>query len=117
MNYPFISIIMPCGDEVNFIRKSLGSLLKTEYPKENLEIIIVVDEQSDDGTKKILQEMASKNSMVKILNNPHRTVPFAMNKGIKASTGKIVIRVDAHTEYPSDYIPKCVEYLNKTDAW
>ncbi len=115
--YPFVSVVMPCGDESDFIKKSLGSLIATEYPKEILEIIIVVDKYSNDGTKEILKEIASSNTVVKILENEKRAVPFAMNIGIGEARGDIIVRVDAHGEYPSDYIEKCVEYLEKTGAW
>ena len=115
--YPFVSVVMPCGDESDFIKKSLGSLIATEYPKEILEIIIVVDKYSNDGTKEILKEIASSNTVVKILENEKRAVPFAMNIGIGEARGDIIVRVDSHGEYPSDYIEKCVEYLEKTGAW
>ena len=39
-----------------------------------------------------------------------------MNIGIKASVGKYIIRLDAHSEYAYDYISKCVYYLDTTDA-
>lgn len=116
MNYPFVSVIMPCRNELNYISKSLGSLLKTDYPKEKLEII-VIDGESDDGTQTILKEIASRNPVVKVLSNSKRIIPAALNIGIKNSKGEIIVRADAHSEYPPDYISKCVESMNKTNAW
>jgi glycosyltransferase involved in cell wall biosynthesis len=107
---------MPCRNEAKYIEKSLGSLLKTDYPKDKLEII-VVEGQSTDGTKDVLESIASKNPIVKVLTNPQKATPIALNIGIKVAKGDIIIRTDAHTEYPSDYINKCVDYLNKVDAW
>jgi glycosyltransferase involved in cell wall biosynthesis len=114
---PFVSMIMPCGSEARFIRASLGSLLATEYPKEKLEIIVVLDKRVNDGTDKILEEILSQEAIVKVLDNSKGSVPFAMNIGIKASRGEVIIRVDAHGRYPCEYINKCVEYLEKTGAW
>ena len=108
---------MPCGNEVDFIKTSASSILATEYPKEKLEFLVVLDSESNDGTKTILKELASINHILKVLSNPKKVVPFAMNIGIKASKGEIIVRVDAHSVYPKDYISKCVEYLEKTDAW
>ena len=39
-----------------------------------------------------------------------------MNIGIKASCGKYIVRLDAHADYASDYISKCIYYLENTDA-
>ena len=116
MKYPFVSVVMPCLNEAHCIASTLGSVIKTNYPKENMEII-VVDGQSTDGTKKILEDLAAGCPTLRILTNPRGIAPAAMNIGIKAAGGDIIIRMDAHTHYPSDYIDKCVEYLTKTDAW
>lgn len=114
--YPFVSAIMPVRNEIRFIERSLQSVLTQDYPPQSLEIIIV-DGESTDGTREFLDKTANHNKRIHVLSNVQRTIPFAMNKGIKASKGEIIIRVDAHSEYPQDYIPKCVEYLQKTDAW
>ncbi|MBN3040050.1 MAG: sugar transferase [Candidatus Omnitrophica bacterium] len=116
MDYPMVSLIMPCRNEKDFIRKSLGSFLNTHYPLDKLEII-VVDGSSDDGTREIVEEISREHSNIRVLSNPKKYVPFAMNIGIRASRGEIIIRADAHTKYPPDYISKCIEYLEKTDAW
>ncbi|MEL7654818.1 MAG: glycosyltransferase family 2 protein, partial [Bacillota bacterium] len=52
----------------------------------------------------------------KLLHNPNKTVPYAMNIGIRAARGKYIVRLDAHSKYADDYITKCIEYLEKTDA-
>ena len=116
MNYPFVSVIMACRNEANYIIKALGSLSKTTYPKDKLEII-VVDGKSDDGTREMLGKIADGNPIVKILSNPKRIIAAALNLGIKNSKGEVIIRADAHAEYFADYIERCVEYLQKTDAW
>ncbi|MBP7087696.1 MAG: glycosyltransferase family 2 protein [Candidatus Omnitrophica bacterium] len=116
MECPFVSVIMACRNERDYIAKSLTSLLKTTYPLDKLEII-VIDGESTDGTREALEEMASKNNIVKVLTNSKKIIPAALNIGIKNSQGEIIIRADAHAEFSSDYISKCVEYLHKTDAW
>lgn len=116
MEYPFVSVIMACRNEIDYIVKSLDSLLKTTYPKDRLEIIIV-DGESTDGTRTVLEKIASENPVVKVLFNPKKVIPTALNIGIKDSKGDIIIRADAHAEYSIDYIGKCVEYLYKTEAW
>jgi GT2 family glycosyltransferase len=47
------------------------------------------------------------------LNNPERVVPFALNKAIRKSTGEIIVRIDAHSIYPENYVSKLVDGLQK----
>ncbi len=57
--FPFVSIIIPCRNEKHFIAKCLDSILNQDYPKDNLEVL-VVDGGSEDETRKIVEEYAKK---------------------------------------------------------
>ena len=112
---PKISVIIPCRNEENFIGRCLDSILAQDYPKELTEIL-VVDGMSEDGTRSIIANTINKYPFVKLLDNPHRIVPSALNIGIKAALGRIIIRMDAHNRYEADYISKCVKYMLEYDA-
>lgn len=113
---PFVSVIIPCRNEVKFIGRTLESLLKNDYPPDRHEIIIV-DGISTDGTIEIIEEFVRKNPIIlKMLNNPKKISPVAMNMGIKEAKGEIIIRCDAHSEYHPSYIRKCVECLERSGA-
>src|SRR5204863_8804170 len=45
-----------------------------------------------------------------------RIVPVALNLGIRAARGEIIVRMDAHVVYPPDYLSKCVSALETTGA-
>lgn len=112
----FISVIMPLYNEEKYIRNCIQSLLKQNYPLEDMEWILV-DGCSTDSTKEILKEFQDEYpNLIKIFDNPNKTVPYAMNIGIEHAMGKYIIRLDAHADYKVDYISKCVYYLNTTDA-
>lgn len=108
---PIVSIIIPSRNEEKFIGKCLESIIVNDYPKDKLEIL-VVDGMSNDWTREIVQEYADKYLWVKLIDNPKRIVPTAMNIGIKNASGNIIIRMDAHNVYDKSYISKCVKYLN-----
>jgi glycosyltransferase involved in cell wall biosynthesis len=112
---PMVSVVIPCRNEEKFIGRVLDSLIHGDYPKEKLEIL-VVDGGSEDRTKVIVTEYAKKHPFIKLLNNPQRTTPIAMNIGIKNAEGELVTKTDAHSIYPKDYISKCVRYLNEYQA-
>ncbi|NMA73149.1 MAG: glycosyltransferase family 2 protein [Bacteroidales bacterium] len=110
-----ISVIIPVYNEEKHIGKCLISLLKQDYPLEKVEFIFV-DGMSEDSTVEIIERYESDFANLKILTNEHRTVPYAMNKGIEESLGKYIIRLDGHSEYSNDYFSLCVKYLEKTGA-
>ncbi len=111
-NLPIVSVIIPCRNEQKYLSKFLDSIVKQDYPKEKLEIIIV-DGKSEDQTIDIAKKYSEKYKFIKVLNNDKKITPVALNIGIRNSFGDIIIRMDAHSIYEHDYISKCVFYLKK----
>lgn len=112
---PRISIIVPCYNEVRFIKKLLQNIIDQDYPKEGVEVF-VIDGISNDGTREVIAGFIEAYSYIHLLNNENRYVSFALNKGISNSTGEIIIRMDAHAEYPHDYISRLVQSLVQLNA-
>lgn len=111
-----ISVIVPCRNEVRHIRAFMDSLLAQELdPACELEILIA-DGMSDDGTRDVLRDYANRDRglCVRVVDNPRRVTPAGLNAAIQASTGDIVVRMDVHTTYASDYIRECVRVLRET---
>ena len=115
-NNVFISVIIPVYNEEKYIDDCVASMLEQDYPKNAMEWFFI-DGMSKDATKQILKKYQSiYPSLIHILDNPHKTVPYAMNLGIQATKGEYIIRLDAHAEYASDYFSKCVQVLQRTGA-
>ena len=114
-NKLFVSIIIPCRNEEKFVSKCLDSIIAQDYPKEKMEILIV-DGMSKDKTRVILREYIEKYPFIRVLDNPKKIVPCALNIGLKNARGEIIMRMDAHTTYGKDYMSKCVKYLDEYDA-
>ena len=110
-----VSVIIPCRNEEVFIKNTLISIVKSDYPLEDLEILIA-DGRSDDKTREIVKEFEINYTQVKLIDNPEQTVPYAMNYAIKEAKGEIIIRLDAHSIYPSDYISKLVYWIKELNA-
>jgi len=107
-----LSVVVPCFNEKMHIDVSVRSILAQERPCEGLEII-VADGGSDDGTRDILRILASQFSELRIVDNPGRITPQAMNAGIRAARGRYVAILGAHCHYASDYLRTCVELLEE----
>ena len=115
MDFPFVSIIIPCRNEEGFIGKCLSSVTIQDYPQDKIEVLIV-DGMSEDGTREIIGRYIKKNTGIRMLDNPDKVVPNALNIGIKNAQGEVIIRIDAHSIYEKDYISKCVKYLSEYNA-
>jgi len=110
-----LSVIIPCRNEEKFIAKCLDSLIVQDYPKEKLEIL-VIDGFSEDKTRDIIKNYSQKNPYIKILDNPQKITPSALNVGIKNAKGDIIMRMDAHATYEKNYMSECVRCLKKYNA-
>lgn len=112
---PLVSIIIPCRNEIAHITSCVRSILEQEPPPGGFEVI-VADGISNDGTREILTRLKESDGRLRLIENLDRTVPFGLNSAIRIARGKIIIRVDAHTEYASDYVRQCLKVLNVTGA-
>ena len=108
--YPYVSIICPCYNEEKCIFACLHSCLEQDYPKDKLEILFV-DGMSNDKTRDIILAEAITHKHMHLIDNPNRIVPYALNIGIEKAKGDIVVRIDAHALFPSNYVSTLVHHL------
>lgn len=111
-----ISIILPCRNEAEHLDHCLESILASEWPRHALEVL-VVDGASDDGSATVAARYAQQYPQVRVLHNPARTAPAAMNVGLAQASGDVIVRMDAHVRYPPDYVPRLVQLLLDSGAW
>jgi glycosyltransferase involved in cell wall biosynthesis len=112
---PSISVIVPCRNEERYIAACLDSLLPSSSADGQLEIL-VVDGMSRDKTREIVAEYGKKEPLVRLVDNPAGTIPAAMNIGVRNARGQVILKIDAHSNYPRDYISNCVESLTRFEA-
>ncbi len=115
MSFPAVSIIIPCRNEARFIDRCLESVFSFEPVVGDTEVI-VVDGMSNDGTRDILRQWKIRYPSLIVLDNPGQIVPKALNLGITAAKGAYILRLDAHAEYPADYLRLCLETSQRTGA-
>jgi glycosyltransferase involved in cell wall biosynthesis len=110
-----VSIIIPIYNEEKYIAKCLDSIINSDYDKEKLEVLLV-DGGSRDKTVEIIKKYRAKYPFLKLLYNPKKIAPVAMNIGIKNSKGKYVFIISAHAEYPKNYFSVLVKSCKKLNA-
>jgi glycosyltransferase involved in cell wall biosynthesis len=78
--------------------------------------VLVLDGMSTDGTREIVSEVASVDPRIRLVDNPKRTQSAALNLGIPMAAGDYIMRLDAHSVYPTDYLARTVETAIRTGA-
>lgn len=109
---PAVSAVLPCRNERGHIEAAVRSVLAQMPPEGGYEVI-VVDGMSDDGTREVLQRLAQEDARLRVLDNPQRITPVAMNLGILASRGRYIAIMGSHNRYAEDYLTRAVAFLDR----
>lgn len=115
LNNPFVSVVVPCKNEESFIAKVIENILSQDYPAEKLEVFLI-DGKSSDGTLLIIEKYINQHAHLHLLINEAGTVPQGLNKAITKAKGTVLLRMDAHSIYPQNYISELVRHLFIYDA-
>ena len=110
-----LSVICPVYNEEKYIGHCINSILRQDYPTEDMEVIFA-DGMSTDATRSIVASYAARYPFIRLIDNPDRRVSQGMNRAIGACRGDVVIRLDAHAEYPGNYFSRRVEALAELGA-
>ncbi len=110
-----VSVIIPVRNEADTIIGTLDNIVSQDYPKDRFEVI-VADGMSDDGTTQLIEEYSKKNKQVTLILNENRIVPTGLNLTLSIAKGEVIVRMDAHSFYPSNYISTLVEALYRYDV-
>lgn len=106
-----LSVICPIYNEEKYIAGCIESILAQDYPKDNLEVIFA-DGMSSDRTREIISSYTSIYPWIRLIDNPERIVPHALNRAIEVSRGDIIMRLDAHAVFPSNYFSELVSAID-----
>lgn len=109
---PFVSIVVPLLNEEPYIERLVRSLLGQDYPRDRYEILMA-DGGSTDGTLGILRRIDTE-CRVRLLENPGRTAPAALNVLVAAARGDVITRVDGHSYVAPDYLSRIVAVMQET---
>lgn len=109
---PRISIVVPLLNEEPYVERLARSLLEQDYPPDRYEILMA-DGGSTDRTLDILRRV-NADGRIRILDNPGRTAPAALNLLLAHARGEIITRVDGHSYVAPDYLRRIVQVMHET---
>ncbi len=114
-NCSLVSLIIPCRNEQAHIAECLDSIFANDYPTGRIEVL-VVDGASTDRTREIVSKYQHRWPQIHLLENFQKLIPIAMNIGLRQASGEVILKIDAHSTYPSRYIARCVDSLTHYQA-
>ena len=103
------SVLVPVRNEEAHLESTVDAILAQRFDR-GFEVLLI-DGDSVDRTREIAEGFARRDPRVRVLSNPERRTPNALNVGLRNARGEYVVRMDAHTRYPADYIARGVERL------
>lgn len=110
---PQVSVVVPAYNEERHIEQCLRSILTQDY--QGGWEIIVVDGRSTDRTRQIVDKLRNQHlGVMRVLDNPQRIIPAALNRGIRAARGNVIVRLDSRTYVDPDYLSSAVRKLQAT---
>ena len=112
---PFVSVIVPMRNERRYIERCLRSLAAQEYPRDGYEVI-VVDGNSNDGSREIVEAFRSELPSMRVVENRGRHTSRGLNIGLAFARGDVIARVDAHAAVATDYLRQSIAALQRTNA-
>lgn len=112
---PRVTVVLPVRNEGRAFERTLAAVAAQEYPADRMEVL-VVDGMSEDETRDVVEAFSRRDPRFRLLDNPGRIVPCAMNVGIAEARGELLVRVDGHTIVASDFVRRSVEAQRKSGA-
>jgi glycosyltransferase involved in cell wall biosynthesis len=111
---PAISVILPVLNEEPHLAESVSAILAQDY-KGSFEIILALG-PSRDQTNVIAEDLAQRDSRIKLVMNPTGKTAAGLNLAIAASKSPVIVRVDGHAKIPNNYLTLAVTILRESGA-
>lgn len=111
---PQVTVVIPCYNEEKTIRGVLQAITRQTFPVTEMEVLVVDGGSKDDTLEQIKAfNLEDTGLRVRVVENPKRIIPAALNLGIQEARGEYLIRLDAHSVPHPEYIARTVAGLDQ----
>jgi cellulose synthase/poly-beta-1,6-N-acetylglucosamine synthase-like glycosyltransferase len=101
---PPVSVVVPAFNEATGIERAIRSLAGGDYPAHE---VVLVDDGSTDGTGGIVERLQLPR--VRVIRQANSGKASALNTGLSAATGDVIVTVDADTVFEEQTLRRLVE--------
>lgn len=108
-----VTVVIPTLNEERSISACLDSVLGQTH--RNLEVL-VVDGGSTDRTRSLVEAYSEVDSRVRLIDNPRKVPPAALNEAVRLMKAEWLVRIDGHSTVAPDYVARAVGHL-RTGDW
>ncbi|MGA3119711.1 MAG: glycosyltransferase family 2 protein [Polyangiaceae bacterium] len=115
MTLPLVTVAIPCRDAEAYVEACIRSAQAQDWASDRLEIL-VADGMSVDATREILDRLAAEDSRIRLIDNPGRIRAAGLNECIRRAQGNVIVPMDVHVDYGSDFVSQCVGVLERSGA-
>ncbi len=111
-----VSAVLPTynerGNIAGLSEELISEIKKAGYVPE----IVIVDDSSPDGTGEEAKKLAAKHKEIKVILRTERGLGTAVLRGIKESTGSIIVLMDCDFSHPPQFVPVMLKETENADA-
>ena len=107
-----VSVIITARNEEKYLPMLFEDILNQTYPLQDIEVVLM-DSNSTDNTRKLMEKFKTINESfsVQIVINERQIQAAGFNEGVKHATGDVVLKIDAHSRIPADFVQKNVDEI------
>ena len=107
-----VSIIITARNEEKYLPMLFEDILNQTFPLQNIEVVLM-DSNSTDNTRLVMEGFKKNNETlsVQIVTNERQIQAAGFNEGVKHATGDVVLKIDAHSRIPADFVQKNVDEI------
>lgn len=108
-----VSFCVIAYNEERTIKSLFEDIKNQDYPHDNMEVVLV-NSMSTDSTRKLMEEFAEQENgfcRVLVVDNPKKNQASGWNVAICEAQGDVIMRIDAHTMVPKEFVSKNVACL------
>jgi cellulose synthase/poly-beta-1,6-N-acetylglucosamine synthase-like glycosyltransferase/peptidoglycan/xylan/chitin deacetylase (PgdA/CDA1 family)/spore germination protein YaaH len=105
---PPVSVLIPAYNEEDVIVATVRAALAADYPQLD---VVVVNDGSTDRTAELLQAHFGQDLRVRVISQPNRGKPGALDRGLAETSREIVVTIDADTSIEPDAVSKLVRHF------
>ena len=107
-----VSIIITARNEEKYLPMLFEDILNQTFPLQNIEVVLM-DSNSTDNTRLVMEEFKKNNETLSVqsVTNERQIQAAGFNEGVKHATGDVVLKIDAHSRIPADFVQKNVDEI------